>query len=428
MTVKPSKIYHSIQRGVINKFKAAELLEDIIENVDDDEVRKDCLVILNKFDFKNKKLFKILENLLISDLNEDIRYTAAKIIKNKFIDKALTPFIWSLQNESSFNILRSIILSFKNIADDRIKLFIIKEILRFKANGNYNDLIHDRELDNYSVEKLTDTLYGYVLVCFLQRKFKKLNYRNEDQQLSLLDFSNSDEVITYWRYAEEIQDHSELNGIKYLKSLKNIKLFPLEWAFKHESYFKCLVSLIKVLEHLDDVAKNVFTSQLSTIKEEVFQKSISDLLEKNTGIDNISNVKLVKILLNYITISFLKTKIPSLKFELKEGEVVKLEIKEKMMVTIPESMQYLTSLQELTLKKCSIYKIPEFIGSLQSLKYLNLRGNNLKEISNSICSLKGLKVLNLSYNLIKSVPSSINQIDSLEIINLEDNPLKDVYF
>ena len=428
MTVKPSKIYRNIQRGVINKFNAADLLEDIIENVDDDEVRKDCLIFLDKLDFKNKKFFKILENLLISDLNEDIRYTAAKIIKNKFISKALTPFIWSLQNESSFNILRSIILSFKNIADDRIKLFIIKEILRFKTNGNINDIIHEKELDNYSVEKLADILYGYVLVCFLQRKFKKLNYINEDQQLTVLDFSNSDEVITYWRYAEEIQDHSELNGIKYLKSLKNIKLFPLEWAFKHESYFKCLVSLIKVLEHLDDVAKNVFTSQLSTIKEEVFQKSISDFLKRNAGIDNISNVKLVKILLNYITISFLKTKIPSLKFELKEGEVVKLQIEEIMIVTVPESIQYLTSLQELTLKKCSIYKIPEFIRSLQSLKYLNLRGNNLKEISNSICSLKNLKVLNLSYNLIKSVPSSINMIDSLEIIDLEDNPIKNTYF
>ena len=428
MTVKPSKIYHDIQKGVINKFNAADLLEDIIENVDDDELRKECLLILNKLEFKNKKLFKILENLLISDLNEDIRYTAAIIIKDKFISKALTPFIWSLQNESSFNILKSIILSFKNIADDRIKLFIIKEILRFKTNGNINDLIHEEELDNYSVEKLVDILYGYVLVCFLQRKFKKLNYSNEDQQLTLLDFSNSDEIITYWRDAEEIQDHSELNGIQYLRNLQNIKLFPLEWAFKHESYFKCLVSLIKVLEHLDDVAKNVFISQLSTIKEEIFQKSINDLLERKAGIDNISNVKLVKILLNYITISFLKTKIPSLKFELKEGEVVKLQIEEIMIVTVPESMQYLTSLQELTLKKCSIYKIPEFIGSFQSLKYLNLRGNNLKEIPNSICSLKYLKVLNLSYNLIKSVPCSINKIDSLEIIDLEDNPLKDAYF
>ncbi|MHA2129168.1 MAG: HEAT repeat domain-containing protein, partial [Promethearchaeota archaeon] len=83
MDLTPNEIYENFRRNDVDISKTIDLLISLIENIEDDTVRYECIEILNKLDFKQQKVFKILENILVSDKNENLRYSAAKVIKTK---------------------------------------------------------------------------------------------------------------------------------------------------------------------------------------------------------------------------------------------------------------------------------------------------------------------------------------------------------
>ena len=86
MLLTPNKIYEEFRSKNVDKSITIESLITLIENIDDDNVRKESIDILNKIDVKHKNVFKILENILISDSNENLRYAATKVIKTKFLN------------------------------------------------------------------------------------------------------------------------------------------------------------------------------------------------------------------------------------------------------------------------------------------------------------------------------------------------------
>ena len=113
MELKPSKFYENYRNNSLDKVSIINILITLIENNDEDLIRKECIDILNKIDFNNEKVFNILENILLSEANEDLRSSAAQVIGNKFLKKALTPFLWVLQYETSYKCLITIFKSFQ---------------------------------------------------------------------------------------------------------------------------------------------------------------------------------------------------------------------------------------------------------------------------------------------------------------------------
>ena len=65
----------------------------------------------------NDKFFNLLENCLISDDNEFVRVTAAKIIALSFPKKGITPLKWALENETSPLVLQTISKLFEGVDD-----------------------------------------------------------------------------------------------------------------------------------------------------------------------------------------------------------------------------------------------------------------------------------------------------------------------
>ena len=98
MALTPKKIYEDLKKKHIDKLTAADLLIDLIEADLSIETRLECIKILKKIDIKHKKIFSILENLLISDSNEEIRTLAANALKVLFQEKALSPLKWALEH------------------------------------------------------------------------------------------------------------------------------------------------------------------------------------------------------------------------------------------------------------------------------------------------------------------------------------------
>ena len=427
MILTPNKIYESFRSQVIDKSKTVDLLITLIETIEDDAIREECVNILNKIDLHHNKVFKILENIFLSDSNGDLRYAAARVIKNKFLNKALSPFLWALKYESSYNCLVCIIKSLEEINDNIIKAVLINEIKKINIEPfkeSLSSLIVKNGIESYSYRKLGEILINHTTIFFLKKKFKKLNYEVEKGLIVDLDLSNIDDLVIDWHYREILQDCSDILGIQHLKKLNNLKVYPLKWVINNELTFTSSLALIKALEGLNnDVAKKALISEIDKIDDRKFLLSIQTLLKTCNSLENLSTSKLSDIYRNFILISFLKKKDEKLNYELVNGEIVKLQIEGKALITLPEFICHLSSLRSLVLKNCNLYSLPHSIGTFQNLKILNIEGNNLTSLPKSIRNLQSLQNLDLSRNKIAILPYFIGMLSSLEDLNIENNYL-----
>ena len=107
MTLTPNAIYKDFEEKNLDKSTAVDLLISLIENAEYVNVRKESIRNIEriglKSGLKHEKLLKLLENLIVSDLNEGIRNAAISAMKNLFINKSLDPMKWTLQHEKSLN-------------------------------------------------------------------------------------------------------------------------------------------------------------------------------------------------------------------------------------------------------------------------------------------------------------------------------------
>lgn len=425
MTITPEIIYEKIRNNNISKPDAISQLNVLIENVDDEDTRRDSINVFNKIDCKSQEMFGILENLLISDSNVNIRNIAAILMNQKFPNKGLNPLLWALQHECNYTSLITILLILADINNYTVKSTLLDRIRKIDIGDFDLPLVskfREGKLNNFSIRDLIDILINYTTIFFLKEKYSLLKYAIKDGIVTELDFSNVNNKIIDWRYREDIQDLSEINGIFYLKKITKVKLFSLNWAVKHEFSLNCLIELVKILEKINNnETRNVFISEIEKLKENRFKNEIEDVI-----LENLSNLKLAKILLNLISITFLKLKYPKLIYEIKKGEIIKLNLEGIKVVTLPNCIRYLTSLTILNLRNCSLYIIPDFLADLKVLKKINLELNNIEIIPNSLTSLKSLKCLNINKNRLKILPFQLFNLLHLEHLSIENNMVREI--
>jgi len=218
MNLTPSKIYENYRGNVLCKTETVDLLISLFENTDDDIIRRECLEILNKLDFNYKRIFKIIEDIFISEPNESLRFSAAKIIRSKFLKKSVSPFLWALQHESSYNCLITIIKSLEEINDDRIATSLKEKIEKIYTESIYTNLIPIEDFFKYkSYIDLADILINYITIKYLTKKFKNIIFKFEKGLASEIDFSNVDSQVISWRDRELLQNRSDIIGIQNLR-------------------------------------------------------------------------------------------------------------------------------------------------------------------------------------------------------------------
>ena len=101
MELSPERIYEDFSKNVIDRTSATKLLLSLIESSEREDVRVESIKKLNHIGVNNDEVFKLLENLLISDSNETIRNTAAIVLRNNYIDKAFEPVKWAFLHEET---------------------------------------------------------------------------------------------------------------------------------------------------------------------------------------------------------------------------------------------------------------------------------------------------------------------------------------
>ena len=100
-----------------------------------------------------------------------------------------------------------------------------------------------------------------------------------------------------------------------------------------------------------------------------------------------------------------------------------LDLSEKRIEILPDSITTLTNLKSLDLRSNSLSAIPDSITRLTNLQSLDLRNNSLSAIPDSITTLTNLQILNLSANSLSAIPNSITRLQKLTRLNLYGNPI-----
>ena len=132
MSLTPEIIRERTVKGDISRDVALDLLFTLIDHSEDDSLRLESLFTLQKLQLKNKHIYHLLENLLISDENEEIRSFAGEILILSFSEVELEPIMWALENESSYTCLSSLIESLgksENYNHHKVLLSFIMNLL-----------------------------------------------------------------------------------------------------------------------------------------------------------------------------------------------------------------------------------------------------------------------------------------------------------
>ncbi len=109
--------------------------------------------------------------------------------------------------------------------------------------------------------------------------------------------------------------------------------------------------------------------------------------------------------------------------EAQRTSAVRLDLSRCGLVTLPEAIGQVTSLQELYLSDNHLTALPEAIGQLTSLQRLWLTNNQLTALPEAIGRLTDLQKLFLAYNQLTALPDAIGRLTNLIKLYLERNQL-----
>ena len=87
-------IYNNDTTKSMNKSDAIELLNYLIENNDNSEIRKISILAFKVLELKSDKAFDVLESCILSDDDSDVKNTAVKIITHNFPKKSKDILNW----------------------------------------------------------------------------------------------------------------------------------------------------------------------------------------------------------------------------------------------------------------------------------------------------------------------------------------------
>ena len=191
MELTPGKIYEEYEKNNIDKLSAAELLLSLIDNSDKEKIRVESINELERIGVNDSKTFKHLEHLLISDSSEKVRNTAALLLRNLFLDKALEPMKWALKHEDSPLCLKTIYLTLMKIIENTIerkdgisKLVLLTEVEKIENKEfkiGFETLRDLNGVESFTIMELADILINYLTFLFLKRTYWRLKFKIESQ-------------------------------------------------------------------------------------------------------------------------------------------------------------------------------------------------------------------------------------------------------
>jgi Leucine-rich repeat (LRR) protein len=262
--LEPTEIYKLFRNQNMKKDSAIQSLIHIIENSGNEKHRVLCLKYLNKMSPTNGVAFKLLENLLISDPNENIRNYALQCLNVNYNEKSFPLIKWAISIEKHYNCYVSLIRSLLNFGKKESKIILIGELRKliqnkyFDIQGHYSnnrftESLRDKDKTNNfidcSSEELANVIIDYKTISQLIKKFSIVFCEWERGRVIKLDLSR---LISNWSawsawiyklslgisHLSEISEILNLQKLRFL-NLSNNKLTSIQILIR----LKCLTHL-----------------------------------------------------------------------------------------------------------------------------------------------------------------------------------------
>ncbi len=132
-SLTPEKIEKDFLMGILSKENTLELLNSLIESSDNTGIRVESIKLLEKIGTHDEKIFKTLENQLISDENAFIRASVANYIIYNFLEEGIPALRWIIQNEKSPLVLKIVFNSLNRFKNPQLNL-IKKDLINWNKN------------------------------------------------------------------------------------------------------------------------------------------------------------------------------------------------------------------------------------------------------------------------------------------------------
>ena len=308
--LSPENIYSGVKSKEINKSIAVDQLLSLIEGSNNSETRSDSISILNKLNIRDTKIFKIIENSLLSDESPIVRSSAVNLIGYQFLKEGIDTLTWVVQHEKSPLVIKAIFDLNLKLADARLKslkkeledylekialdIGIVhneaKFILDLEGKFARTEEKYELELESYKLfTKLKDQKLGEFWLTIKKRhiealSFNYFNWRYLKQNPSMFEsVSNLQDPILYLNilrkyHLSHIKDFLIPESISLLTKLKKLNLSRNNIRFLPKTLF--LLSKLKYL----DLSYNM----MSEIPEEITKlKFLTTLKIQNNQISEI---------------------------------------------------------------------------------------------------------------------------------------------
>lgn len=323
--LSPDKIYSSVANGKVSKAIAAEQLISLIEGSDNPTTRAESIKTSEKLKIHDKKIFKILENSLLSDESPLVRKSAAKFIGRIFLKEGLNTLIWVVQHDKSPRVLK-----------------VISDLNSRLNNARFKSL--SKEINAYLAEIALSV--GIV--------------QNEAKFILDLEAIFAQNETDYELELKTYQFYKKLKDNKLGESwltIRNKRIESLSFNYYNWKYLKEIPSMFdSIFELQDPMVYLNFLGKLALKSNEILKIPDSLALITNLQKLNLSRNNIKEFPKSILSLSCLKY----------------LDISHNQISDIPVEIKNLKSLDVLRINHNQIRKIPnflrEFLLTLQDFK------------------------------------------------------------
>jgi len=289
--ITPSKLSELYKEKKINKSEFLQRIVTIYEFSDSEKVRIDCLNSLDTVNISDEKLFKFLEEIIISEINLEIRINAMTIILNKFPEKAfeLSDYLFTSSDSKEF-----IMKIAKKIGET-----LIKSDGPFK--DKFSELLKEKIIDIFKNEDVRsfEILWGDWCYKTPENHWDfLLDLKSPIGFLELLDYFIDNQKIYYWFYQFLLEKFNFDQWIIFLKNSRfSGRLLYILFYLEEEKPPNRFYQIINLFEH---IGKELTEDQINEIIDILKKGNQYDLviILIFRWLDNFNDDSLKKILVD----------------------------------------------------------------------------------------------------------------------------------